>query len=56
MLVAGEGRRPGVEHLDEPAKQAGICARFTRDVIGNVRGALARWSEFAGSRCLSGIA
>ena len=47
LLVAGEGRRPQPAHLLELAKQAGIRLRVERDVVDRVRGATARWSEFA---------
>jgi len=47
LLVASEGRRPGTAHLDELAKQAGIRTRVAREVVADVRGALARWAEFA---------
>ena len=48
LLVAGEGRRPGPEHLARLAVMAGIKAAAARDVVEQVRDAVARFEDFAG--------
>jgi serine/threonine-protein kinase HipA len=45
MLVAGEGRAPGVEHLAALAKRADV--RHATQIIDEVRGAVARFKRFA---------
>ena len=47
MTVAGEGRNPGPEQLLEVARQAGLAAGASRDVLGEVAAAVAQWDRFA---------
>jgi serine/threonine-protein kinase HipA len=47
LLVAGEGRSPQHAHLAELAKDAGIKPLVARAIVDQVRGALARWDDFA---------
>jgi serine/threonine-protein kinase HipA len=51
MLVMGEGRAPGVEHLRALAKKHGL--KKGEAVIDGVRAAVARWSEHADAAGLS---
>lgn len=53
LLVAGEGRRPGPEHLVRLAALAGIKAAAARDVVERVRDAVARFEDFAGGAGVS---
>lgn len=45
MMVMGEGKNPGVEHLRALGKQHGI--KNTDVIIDEVRAAVARWATFA---------
>lgn len=45
MMVMGEGRAPGVEHLRALSKKHGL--KKSEAIIDEVRSAIARWSEFA---------
>lgn len=45
--IAGEGRHPRREHLLAVAKDASIAERDAREIIDEVRAAIAKWSQFA---------
>lgn len=47
LLVAGEGRQPGMPHLTDLAKRGGLAERRARDLIDAVRGATTSWREIA---------
>jgi serine/threonine-protein kinase HipA len=47
MAVAGEGRSPSREHMLKLASQATIAGREATAIVDQVRGAVARWPEFA---------
>lgn len=45
--IAGEGRRPGVEHVLAVADDVGVDRATAKDIIDRVRHAVSRWPEFA---------
>jgi len=45
--VAGNGRNPGVREIMAVAKEASIPERVAKDVVDQVRSAIARWPQFA---------
>lgn len=47
MTLAGEGRNPGRLHILRLAEQAGVAKREAAAIIDEVRGAVARWADFA---------
>ncbi len=47
MTVAGEGRRPGPEHLHRLADRSSISAVDAKAVLDEVRAAVARWDDLA---------
>lgn len=47
LLVAGEGRRPTVEHLERLALDGGVRRGVAREIIDRARGAVSRWGAFA---------
>ncbi len=51
--IAGEGARPGTEHLLEVARRASIARRHATEVIDQVRSAIGRWRQFADEAGLS---
>nr|WP_316654935.1 type II toxin-antitoxin system HipA family toxin [uncultured Gellertiella sp.] len=51
--IAGEGRSPGTPHLLAVARGASISDQDARDVMEQVRTAVARWPEFADEARLS---
>lgn len=53
MAVAGEARQPRTPDMLRVAESTGIDAGRARQVIGEVRDAVARWPEFAGDTGLS---
>ena len=47
LLVGGEGKLPGQEHLLRVASSAGLDVRAAHRLLDEVRGAVARWAELA---------
>lgn len=47
LVLAGEGRQPGAEHLYRLAADAGIREAHAAEIIDRVREACGRWPEFA---------
>ena len=47
MSVVGESRNPGVADLQQLGKKAGLDAHHVRDVIDEVRAAIAQWEQHA---------
>jgi len=47
LLVAGEGRHPGKEHLEELAARRALKSRRVTAVVGEVRAAVKNWAHFA---------
>lgn len=45
--IAGEGRRPGVEHILAVADDVGVDKARAKEIMDRVRHAVSRWPEFA---------
>lgn len=54
MSLAGEGKNPGRSHLLRLAEQSDVSERQATGIIEEVRGAVARWKEFAVQAGVSG--
>lgn len=51
--IAGEGRAPGIEHIEEVARRSGVQARVARSCIDQVRHAVDRWPTHAAASGVS---
>jgi serine/threonine-protein kinase HipA len=47
LALAGEGRGPGLPHIRQVARGAGLAARDADGIYEQVRAVIARWPEFA---------
>lgn len=53
LAIAGEGRRPGLPHLEAVARDVGVHQPVLRRCVDDVKAALARWPELASAAGVS---
>lgn len=47
MTIAGEGLRPGIEHIQAVARSSGISDAVVSTILERTRAAVNNWPEFA---------
>ncbi len=47
LALVGEGRRPGLAHIEQVARQVGVSPQVVRSCLDGVRAAIDRWPAFA---------